>query len=49
MTIEDENVFTRPWQIAMPIYRRLEPNITVIEYPCIEFAGEDALYEWYRK
>jgi hypothetical protein len=23
-TIEDKNVFTRPWKISMPIYRRLE-------------------------
>src|SRR5437870_9603685 len=38
VTIEDPEVFTRPWRIAMPLYRRLEPNIQLIEYPCIEFA-----------
>ena len=40
VTIEDPKVYTRPWTIAMPIYRRLEPNATVIDYPCIEFSEE---------
>ena len=39
VTIEDPNVFTRPWTIAMPLYRRLEPNAQLLEYPCIEFVG----------
>ncbi len=39
-TIEDPNVFTQPWKISMPLYRRLEPNAQVIEYRCIEFAEE---------
>ncbi len=48
VTIEDPKVFTRPWKIAMPIYRRLEPNIQLLEYPCIEFA-EEFLYGNLRK
>ena len=48
VTIEDPNVFTQPWRIAMPIYRRLEPNMTLLEYPCIEFA-EEFLYGHLRK
>ncbi len=36
-TIEDPQVFTRPWKISMPLYRRLEPNARLIEYRCIEF------------
>jgi len=47
-TIDDPEVFTRPWRIAMPLYRRLEPNIQLIEYPCIEFA-EEFLYGHVRK
>ena len=39
VTIEDPEIFTRPWKIAMPLYRRLEPNAQLIEYPCIEFVG----------
>ena len=31
VTIEDPNVFTRPWRIAMPLYRRLEPNMQLLE------------------
>jgi hypothetical protein len=47
-TIEDPNVFTRPWTIAMPIYRRLEPNIQLLDYPCIDFT-EEFLYGHLRK
>ena len=47
-TIEDPKVFTRPWTIAMPIYRRLEPNIQLLDYPCIEFT-EEFLYGHLRK
>ena len=39
-TIEDPKVFTRSWKIAMPIYRRAEPNIQLIEHRCQEFAEE---------
>ena len=48
VTIEDPQVFTRPWRISMPLYRRLEPNIQLIEYRCIEFA-EEFLYGHLRK
>jgi hypothetical protein len=40
VTIEDPKVFTRPWKIAMPLYRRLEPNAQLMEYRCIEFVEE---------
>ena len=39
-TITDSETFTEPWTIAMPIYRRMDPNATVLDYPCIEFAEE---------
>ena len=42
-TIDDPNVFTRPWTISMPLYRRLEPNAQILEYKCVEFA-EEATY-----
>jgi hypothetical protein len=48
VTIDDPETFTRPWRIAMPLYRRLEPNIQLMEYPCIEFA-EEFLYGHVRK
>ena len=40
VTIEDPNVFTQPWKISMPLYRRLEPNAQLLEYRCTEFAEE---------
>jgi hypothetical protein len=40
VTIEDPKVFTRPWRISMPIYRRMEPNMQLLEYRCTEFAEE---------
>ena len=39
-TIDDPKVFTRPWTISMPLYRRLEANATVLDYNCIDFAEE---------
>jgi hypothetical protein len=42
-TIEDPKVFTRPWRIRMPLYRRLEPNAQLLEFKCVEFV-EDLLY-----
>ena len=48
VTLEDPNVFTRPWTIAMPLYRRLEPNIQLLHYPCVEFT-EEFLYGMLRK
>ena len=48
VTIEDPKVFTRPWTIAMPLYRRLETNATVLDYPCIEFS-EEFMYGHLRK
>ena len=40
VTIEDPKVFTRPWQIAMPLYRRAEPNMQLLEFRCNEFVEE---------
>jgi hypothetical protein len=42
-TIEDPKVFTRPWQISMPIYRRLEPNAQLMEFACHEMVEETIL------
>lgn len=39
-TIEDEKVFTRPWTISMPLYRRLEPDAEILEFNCVEFVEE---------
>src|SRR5687768_461441 len=39
-TIEDPKVFTRPWKITMPLYRRKEANARLLEFKCVEFSEE---------
>jgi len=34
VTIEDPKVFTRPWKMSMPLYRRQEKDIELLEYDC---------------
>ena len=36
VTINDPKVFTRPWQMRMVLYRRLEANLELLEYECVE-------------
>ena len=40
-TIEDPNVFTRPWKISMPLYRRIERNAKILEYECVFYLQEE--------
>ena len=47
-TIEDPKVFTRPWKISMPLYRRLEKNAQLMDFKCVEFV-EELLYGQWRK
>ncbi|MGH9146469.1 MAG: hypothetical protein ACRD1Q_07150 [Vicinamibacterales bacterium] len=39
-TIEDPKVFTRPWKMKMPLYRRFEADKQLFEYKCVEFVEE---------
>ena len=39
-TMTDAQVFTRPWTIRMPLYRRLEDGARLLEFKCVEFAEE---------
>jgi hypothetical protein len=48
VTIEDPKVFSRPWKMSMPLYRRLEKNAQLLEFKCVEFA-EELLYGHLRK
>jgi hypothetical protein len=36
-TIEDPNVFSRPWKISLPLYRRQEANARLLEYECYAY------------
>ena len=39
-TIDDPKIFTRPWKISMPLYRRLEPQAELQEFNCVELTEE---------
>jgi hypothetical protein len=39
-TIEDPKVFTRPWKVSFPLYRRVEPNVQLVEFNCVPFVEE---------
>jgi len=39
-TIEDPKVFTRPWKISFPLYRRVEENVQLVEFNCVPFVEE---------
>ena len=48
VTIEDPGMFTRPWTMSMPLYRRVDENARVLEFRCVEFV-EDLIYGHLRK
>jgi hypothetical protein len=40
-TIEDPKVFTKPWKMSMPLYRRAEKNVKLLEYECVYYLQEE--------
>jgi hypothetical protein len=48
-TIEDPEVFTRPWKIRMPLYRRQEANAQLLDFKCVEFVEELIYGQWRKK
>ena len=48
VTIEDPKVFTRPWRISMPLYRRLEDTAQLTEFRCVAMV-EETMYGHLRK
>jgi hypothetical protein len=47
-TIEDPDVFTKPWKMSMALYRRQEKNAQLMDFKCVEFV-EELMYGQYRK
>jgi hypothetical protein len=47
-TIDDPNIYTRPWKISFPLYRRVEKDARLLEFKCIEYT-EELLYGHLRK
>jgi hypothetical protein len=43
-TIEDSNVYSRPWTINMPLYRHIDANAQILEFKCVPFV-EELLYK----
>jgi hypothetical protein len=42
-TIEDPQVFSRPWKISLPLYRHAEKYASLTEFKCVEYS-EELLY-----
>jgi hypothetical protein len=47
-TLEDPKVYSRPWKISVPLYRRIETNTELLEFKCVPFS-EEILYGHLRK
>ena len=43
-TLDDPQTFTRPWTIAMPLYRMIDPQAQLLEHKCVPFA-DGLLYQ----
>ena len=41
VTIEDPQVFTRPWTMSMPLYRRQEADVQLLEYECYAYSEHE--------
>jgi hypothetical protein len=48
-SIDDPNTFTRPWKISLPLYRRLEKNVQIMDFKCVEFVEELMYGQWRKK
>jgi hypothetical protein len=42
-TVEDPEVFSRPWKITVWLNRDMDPNATLGEFKCVEYS-EELLY-----
>jgi hypothetical protein len=46
--ITDPEVFTGPWKIALPLYRRMEKDARLMDFRCVEFV-EELIYGEHRR
>ena len=47
-TIYDDETFTEPWTIALPLYRRVEPDARIMDFKCVQFVEELMYGKWRR-
>ncbi|MDA1306734.1 MAG: hypothetical protein O2917_05670 [Acidobacteria bacterium] len=45
-TIDDPNVFTRPWTMELTLYRQKEPNAQLLDYECYGFVLDEVPIEF---
>ena len=43
VTVEDPNVYTRPWKMSMVLYRQVEDNAQLMDFQCVELVEETFL------
>ncbi len=48
VTITDPTIYSRPWTIGLPLYRRVESDFQFLEFKCVQFS-EEILYGHLRK
>ncbi|HEY7287667.1 MAG TPA: hypothetical protein VH497_19585 [Vicinamibacterales bacterium] len=48
-TLEDKNVYSKPWKISMPLHRRIEKNAQLLDFKCVEFVEEMMYGQWRKK
>lgn len=48
-TLEDPDVYSAPWTMRMPLYRRLDENAQLLEFKCVEFTEELLYGEWVKR
>jgi hypothetical protein len=48
-TIDDSEVFTKPWKMSMALYRRQEKNAQLMDFKCVEFVEEMMYGQWRKK
>jgi len=46
--IEDPEVYTEPWKISLPLYRRMEQDFQILDFKCVEFVEELLYGKWRR-
>jgi len=49
VTITDPKVFTRPWKMRMPFYRRVEKDVQLLEYECYSYLEDEYLADQAKK
>jgi hypothetical protein len=48
VTVDDPKVYTRPWKMSMPLYRRMEKNMQLLEFNWVPYV-EELIYGHLRK